>query len=118
MSSNALVNVNPQDPPCRQTQEIMTFDNFSCQCPHAHLCLCIRIPPFPYPRGGNHLILNIRTAPASEQYCHNPLGLMSESCQNPLVAHRDGGGVLGNHTDWCINFNQRRSMSPNKSLPL
>ncbi len=28
-------------------------------------------------------VLNIITAPGSEHHCHNPLGGMSESCQNP-----------------------------------
>ncbi len=40
-------------------------------------------PLFPTPGGGNLFILKVRTAPGSEHYCHNPLGWMPESCQNP-----------------------------------
>ncbi len=54
---------------------------------------------FPTPGYGNFFILNVETAPESEHHCHNPLGGMSESCQNPLGCMRGGG--LGIHTDWC-----------------
>ncbi len=44
-------------------------------------------------------ILNVRTGPGSKHHYHNPLGEMSESCQNPLGCM---WGALGIHTGWCI----------------
>ncbi len=55
-------------------------------------------PLFPTPGGGNFFILNVRTATGSEHNCHNLLGGMSESYQNPLGCPCP----MGIHTDWCI----------------
>ncbi len=56
-------------------------------------------PLCPTPGGWNLFIWNIRTAPGSKYHCHNPLGGMSESCQNPLGCPR----LLPGNSHWLVH---------------
>ncbi len=76
---NAKVNLDPQGSP--QIQAILIFDNFSCQSPHPHMHLCIRIPfTFPYTTGWDLFISELLLG----HHCHIPMCGLSESSQNPL----------------------------------
>ncbi len=78
--------------PHGQTQGILTFEIFFCQSPHPHLHILCHNPPLSSTPGGGN-------APGSEHHCHNPLGGMSESCQNPLGIHTDYALIAG----WYIH---------------
>ncbi len=76
----APVDVNTQDPPCRQIQGILTFEYFFCQHPHPDMHLCVRIPSIPLLQGKAIFLLLMSELPLGV----NIMGGMSERCQNPL----------------------------------
>lgn len=93
---NALVNMNPKATHIH-TLGILIFDKVPTL-----ICTYLSDTSLsPYPRGCESLILNVRSAPESEQHCHNPLGgdvrNLSESLGVPV------GKRLGIHTDCCIS---------------
>ncbi len=82
----APVNVNHQVPSWAEPGYSDSWKFFLSKYPPSFAHFVSESPLPPTPGCGNLFILNVRPAPGSEHHCHNSLGGMSESCQNPLVA--------------------------------
>ncbi len=75
---------SPGSPPWTDPEDSDIWKCLMSKSPPSFSPFVSEFPLFPTPGSGNLFILNVRTAPGSEHNCHNPLGGMSESCQNPL----------------------------------
>ncbi len=89
----APIYVNTHAPtPMARPKEICHLHISPVKIPILTCTLVSESPLFPT-LGIGTFILNIRTAPVSEHHCHNPLGRMSESCQNPLGCLLETPGI-------------------------